>query len=189
MRSAFVDSNVTATGWHQDEAVITDDVDDLTMLTVWVAITDATEDNGCMICEPRSHLRGDVAMHCPGSVATTSAEIYIPPDVIGAKTVAMPVKRGGVVLLHQRTKHGSLENKSDRLRWSFDLRYMPTGTPSGRSVFPDWVARSRSNPGSELTDPAQYAAKWDAAREKIVETRQIKFNARWERFSSHPLCA
>ena len=189
VRSALVDSNVTATGWHQDEAVITDDVDDLTMLTVWVAITDATEENGCMICVPGSHKRGDVAMHCPGSVATTSAEIFIPPEIVGQKTVAMPVKRGGVVLLHQRTEHGSLENNSDRLRWSFDLRYMPTGTPSGRSVFPAWIARSRVNPESELTNPAEYSAKWEEARQKIADTKQIKFNARWERYSSHPLCA
>lgn len=185
------DSNVTRTGWHQDEAVLTDEVDAVNMLTVWVAITDATEDNGCMVCVPRSHRAGlDLAMHCPGNAITT-AEIFIPEAHIGDTVQPMPVRRGGVVLLNQRTKHGSLDNLSDTLRWSFDLRYTPTGMASGRSVFPDWVARSRSAPETEMRDPADYAAAWEAARARIVHANggNVTFNARWKRYSSDPLCA
>lgn len=182
------DSNVAKTFWHQDEAVLMDEVD-IDMLTVWVAITDATPENGCMIAVPGSH-RADSALtlHCPGS-GFSSAELYIPDDLIGQNVVPLPVRRGGVVLLHQRTIHGSLENGSDAIRWSFDLRYNRTGQATGRAVFPSFVARSRSRPDTELTDAGAYAAAWDTARDRLVSAGELDFNERWGRFHAHPLCA
>jgi hypothetical protein len=49
------------------------------MLTVWLAITDATVDNGCLIAVEGSHRR-DSTLHCPSKVF--SAEIYIPDSII-----------------------------------------------------------------------------------------------------------
>ena len=183
------DSNVAKTNWHQDEAVLNDEATDISMLTVWVAITDATVENGCMVCVPGSH-KGDleVLMHCPGR-AIGSAEIYIPDDLVGSGAVPMPVGKGGVVLLHQRTKHGSLDNNTDHLRWSFDLRYYVTGQNSGREVFPSFVARSASDPASELRDPAGYAANWYDARARLSKLDRVEFNDRWKRYSDHPMCA
>lgn len=43
-----------------------------------------------------------------------------------------PIGPGGVVLFHPMTIHGSLPNRGDRLRWSFDLRYNRTGEVPGR---------------------------------------------------------
>lgn len=189
MDGLAVDSNVAKTSWHQDEAVLNDQATDISMLTVWVAVTDATVENGCMVCVPGSH-KGDleVIMHCPGK-SIGSAEIYIPADLVGSNAVPMPVGKGGVVLLHQRTKHGSLENKTDRIRWSFDLRYYVTGANSGREVFPSFVARSARDPGLELRDPDVYAANWKAARSYLSSLDRVEFNNRWKRYSDHPLCA
>ena len=183
-----LDSNVAKTMWHQDEAVI-EDVGAVDMLTVWVAITDATEEMGCMTCVPGIHQAEAITtMHCPGG-GVTSAEIYIPDDLVRSEAVAMPVRRGGVVLLNKRTIHASLENISDHLRWSFDLRYLPSGQPTGRSVFPSFVARSRSDPSSELTDPVAYAEAWEHARDAFVAAGPRAFNQRWVHHSEHPLCA
>jgi len=183
-----LDSNVAKTNWHQDEAVI-EEVDDIDMLTVWVAMTDATPEMGCMICVPGSHKAEELTtMHCPGN-GFSSAEIYIPDDIVGKGVVPMPVSRGGVVLLDQRTIHGSFENTSDKLRWSFDLRYIPTGQQTGRPVFPSFVARSASAPETELRDPAAYAAAWEAARDHLAAQGEVAFNERWKRYSDHPLCA
>ena len=66
--------------------------------------------------------------------------------------------------MHRLTCHGSLPNRSDRIRWSLDLRYNPTGQHTGRPVFPGFVARSRRNPDSELDDPAVWAGLWRQAR-------------------------
>ena len=68
----------------------------------------------------------------------------------------MPLDRGSVLFLHKRTVHSSLPNVSEEVRWSFDLRYNPTGEPTGRHLFPGFVARSRANPETELRDPERF---------------------------------
>ena len=56
------------------------------------------------------------------------------------------MKKGDVLFMDRLTMHASLPNVSDEIRWSFDLRYNRTGDATGRSWFPGFVARSRSNP-------------------------------------------
>lgn len=184
------DSNINATKWHQDEAVGLSEASDSTVLTVWVAMTDALVESGCMVCVPGSHKQdGGLTPHCPGTVYV--GEIGIPEQLITDKSVQpMPVKRGGVVLLNQRTEHGSLRNVSDKLRWSFDLRYNRKGEKTGRPIFPDFVARSRSNPESELRDVEAWTALWDDARERLVTGEvELKFNDRWDANATAAMCA
>ena len=47
------------------------------------------------------------------------------------------------------------------MRWSADLRYQKTGTPTGRPFHPEFVVRSRSNPASVLTDHAAWCRMWE----------------------------
>merc|ERR1712096_157379 len=90
--------------------------------------------------------------------------------LFAAETVVpLPVKRGEVILMHKHTIHGSLPNLSDTIRWSFDLRYNPTGQATGRQVFPGFVARSRQNPGAELRDPDQWSQLWSQAKQKLIK--------------------
>lgn len=183
----FSDSNLTKTPWHQDQGVITDDADNTYMLTVWVAITDATEENGCMVCIPGTH-KGELTMHCPAFTATT--EIAIPDKLIDqTQAMPMPVKRGGVVLLHQLTEHSALENYSDSIRWSFDLRYHAIGAPTGRSVFPGFIARSQANPESEMTTAEEWGQLWQDTKDRLVVQPEFVFNTRWDSVKGHQLCA
>lgn len=185
---AATDANVAATLWHQDAAVIEPSGDDTDMLTIWLAITDATVENGCLLAVPGSHC-GNRTLHCPGKIF--QSEIYIPESILDMNTVIpLEVKAGGMVLLHKLTEHGSLENLSDDIRWSFDLRYQPIGQPTGRDVFPGFVARSASDPGSALTDPAQWAELWWQARDRIVVGEvENKFGGRWNHNATQPVCA
>ncbi|MEM8859050.1 MAG: phytanoyl-CoA dioxygenase family protein [Chloroflexota bacterium] len=184
-----VDSNVAKSGWHQDEAVLTADAEEINMLTVWVAMTNATVNNGCMMAVEGSHIK-DVTMHCPGNHASSSAEIFIPDELIDEnRVVPLEVSKGGLVLLHQRTEHGSYDNKSDQIRWSFDLRYQPVGEKSGREVFPGFVARSEANPEQVLTDPEAWAQEWFDTRDRIIAGEHVLFNERWLPFSRHQYCA
>lgn len=184
-----IDSNVAKTGWHQDEAVLTGDATDTNILTVWVAMTDATVDNGCMMCVEGSHIK-DVTLHCPGNHASSSAEIYIPDDLIEQdKIVPLEVGKGGIVLLHQRTEHGSYSNQSDAIRWSFDLRYHPIGQKTGREVFPGFIARSVEQPENVLTDAAVWKQSWLDTRDRIIAGEHVQFNERWLRYGNHKLCA
>ena len=183
-----LDANIAATLWHQDSAVIDREADSTDMLTVWLAITDATVENGCLIVERGSN-RADLTMHCPGSAA--SATTYIPESIIDwNRVVPLEVEAGGVVLLHKLTEHGSLDNRSDGIRWSFDLRYQPIGQPTGRSVFPGFVARSTAHPEAVLADPARWADLWWQARDRIAGSdTNLQLNARWEANARQPICA
>ncbi|HUX85594.1 MAG TPA: phytanoyl-CoA dioxygenase family protein [Chloroflexota bacterium] len=156
-----------ATQWHQDASVIIEEADETEMLTVWVPIWNATEENGCLCVVPRNHEAG-LFQHC------VSAERgnYLPDQFFDVdRSIPVPVRRGGALFLHRKTPHSSLSNNSDDVRWSMDLRYNPTGQPTGRPEFPGFVARSRANPESELRDPVVWKERW-------LETRA--------RMSAHP---
>jgi len=55
---------------------------------------------------------------------------------------------GDVVVFGNLTFHRSIENNSDGIRWSIDLRYSPTGSPLEWLLkkWPGFVARSRKHP-------------------------------------------
>lgn len=185
---AALDANIAATLWHQDSAVIDTEADGTDMLTIWLAVTDATLENGCLIVERGSH-REEMTLHCPGKVFP--AEIYIPESIIDdGRVIPMEVPAGGAILLNKLTEHGSLDNHSDEIRWSFDLRYQPIGQPTGRSVFPGFVARSRAHPEQVVTNPDEWANLWWDARDRIADgVTPMHLNARWQANARQPICA
>ena len=158
-------SGVGNTTWHQDTVAVLDEADDTNQVTVWIAVTDADEENGCLVSIPGSHLEG-AHRHVPGEIPR---EPTVPADIIrGRKGNALPVGRGGIIIFHKQNIHCSKPNRSNRLRWSLDLRYHPVGQASGRPAFPGFVARSRANPDTELKDPARWNRMWQDARMSII---------------------
>ncbi len=78
------------------------------------------------------------------------------------------------------------------MRWSFDLRYQPSGQPTGRPAFPSFVLRSRRNPSSEISDPAVYARRWEETRERVLSGAHegpLYEQDRWLANRDHPVCA
>lgn len=162
-------SNVGATTWHQDIVALLPEADDTQQLTVWLAITEATVENGCLASVPGSHREGP-KVHC--SNLAIASEPQVPDEVMaGRDALPLPVGKGGAVLFHKMNVHRALPNQSDHLRWSMDLRYHPMGQATGRPAFPGFVARSRANPEMELRDAARWAASWDEARDTILAGR------------------
>ncbi len=184
-------SNVGMTTWHQDHGAVMDEAVDTDMLTVWVAMTDVSEDMGSLVAIPGSHREGQLTLHCPG--VRNAAENYIPQPMLdrhGTPPVPLPCQSGSVVLLTKFTEHGALPNESDRLRWSFDLRYQPTGQPTGRPAFPSFVLRSRA--GVPVADAADYARGWEETRRRVLSGRwsgKLYEQDRWLRNRDHPVCA
>jgi phytanoyl-CoA hydroxylase len=178
LRGDEVRAHITATDWHQDRAVALEAADTTDMVTVWLAITDATVENGCLQVAP-----GKVGMlpHCP-KTQTAIADGFV--DVSGA--VPVPVKAGGAVIFHPLTPHASLINKTTGFRWSFDLRYNVTGQDTGRSHFPAFVARSRETPEMELNDWRRWAEMWAEARTRLAIAPHKPIH-RWQ--ADSPACA
>ncbi len=180
LRADEVRAHVTATDWHQDRAVALAEADETRMVTVWLAVTDATVENGCLQVVPAVD---DQAMlpHCP-KTQTAIADGFVDE----ARAVALPVRAGGAVIFDPMTPHASLVNKTDGIRWSFDLRYHVTGQDSGRSHFPEFVARSRAAPQTELHDWRIWRSLWEDARTRLAARPHIDIH-RWS--SDAPFCA
>ena len=158
-------SGVGNTTWHQDTVAVLPEALETDQVTVWVAVTDASVENGCLASIAGSHLEG-AHRHVPGAIPR---EPTVPAEIInGREGESLPVKRGGVILFHRNNIHCSRPNRSDQLRWSVDIRYHPVGQASGRPAFPGFVARSRANPESELHDPVTWNQLWQDARRRII---------------------
>ncbi len=185
-RSATGEAPNNATPWHQDNGVVTEDADETDMITVWLPLTTATVTNGCLVVQPRSHHDG-LLPHCPSDSAASNrnggtAGLHIPDTFLATpdQEVDLEMEAGDVLLMHRRTPHASHRNRSDHVRWSFDLRYNPTHQPSGRSAFPGFVARSASDPAAELRDPLAWTDLWLEARARVSGAPLPAFN-RWDR--------
>ena len=173
-------AHITSTDWHQDRGVALEVADQTNMITIWCAISDATVENGCLQVIPRGHKDG-MKPHCP-KAQTTIADGQIDKS----KAQPLPVKSGGVIIVHPLTPHASLSNQTDGFRWSFDLRYNVKGEPTGRSFFPDFVARSKADPDSVLNDAGQWRGMWESARTILAKGPDVQVH-RWAKDS--PLCA
>jgi len=173
-------AHITATDWHQDRAVALEEADTTNMITVWCAVTDATVENGCLQVIPGGHREG-MKTHCP-KTQTAIADGFIDES----KALPLPVKSGGVVIFHPLTPHASLANTTDSFRWSFDLRFNVTGQPTGRAHFPEFIARSHSNPASELRDWRAWKGMWEDARARLALQPHIDIHRRQ---ADSPACA
>ena len=171
--------------WHQDAGVITADADDTNLLTDWFPLTDSTPENGCLAVVPGSHRLG-LELHCRSRNPLAFNQLAIPEHLMSDDQVLLSMEPGDVLFMHRRTRHCGTPNMSDRIRWSFDLRYQPPGEPTGRRWFPGFVARSRCHPESELNDAAEWAEMWREAKHQLAGGNDVTFN-RWRQ--ADPRCA
>lgn len=163
--------------WHQDSGYFEPFCDNALVLTVWLPLVDSSEENGCLWVQPGVHERG-IFRH------TDSARGYyleIPPeDLPPVEPVCAPVRKGGVLLLTNRTPHASFDNRTNRVRWSMDLRYQSAALPTNADItrlegeisgsesegippacYPpeaDFLVRSRLRPHEVVKDAGTFAA-------------------------------
>ncbi len=177
------DGLATRIPWHQDNGVILPEADDSQILTVWMPITRATVENGCLQVIPRSH-RNDLLQHCP----VPQKGVGIPDTLLPeGQAVPLEMKPGSALFMTSRTVHSSLDNLTDdQVRISLDLRYQPIGQPTGRPAFPGFVARSAAFPEAELHNPDEWARLWYETRAKLAQQDNPSFN-RWS--SDAAVCA
>ncbi|MDE0184351.1 MAG: phytanoyl-CoA dioxygenase family protein [Candidatus Poribacteria bacterium] len=146
------------TPWHQDAGVCWPETDPFFILTIWIPIVDVTLDNGCLEVVPGSHKQG-LRKHVfsPHGLDIPLGER---PQI---EPMPLPVRAGGILLFHNYTMHHSLLNKTDTVRWSFDLRYHDAYQPTGRPYYPAFLMRSQSRPDSLQTDYTTWCQRWEFA--------------------------
>lgn len=120
--------------WHQDLNYWGLDTDDL--ITVWLALSPATPESGCMSVLPGSH-RDEFMPHSDtfreNNMLTRGQEITV--EVDEAETVTMPLRPGEISMHNGRLAHASSPNTSADRRIGISFHYMPTRT---RQIIGDW---------------------------------------------------
>ena len=113
----------TYVSWHQDSAYFGLDPHD--EVTVWIAITDSTPDNGCMRVIPGSH-KGPALDHvetfAEDNLLARGQEIR---GVDESRAVDLVLRAGQFSIHNERTVHGSLPNAGDDARIGFSLMMIP----------------------------------------------------------------
>lgn len=123
----------TYVGWHQDLTYWGLDNDEL--VTVWVALSTASEASGCMSVIPGSHrllLDHDETWN-EDNLLTRGQELAIDPAE--HPIVAMPLEPGQASFHNVRSAHGSGPNTTDDRRIGLSMHFMPTHT---RQQLADW---------------------------------------------------
>lgn len=149
--------------WHQDDAVTSPDSEASEIITFWLPLIDATKETGCMEIIPHAFKNGYLKHQAEGG--TTIVPELMPAE----RPITAECRKGGIVIMNKYTPHRGTSNRSDRVRWSLDLRYHKTGAPSGRSFHPSFVVRSASNPSGVLTDHEAWRRLWQDALNKPAQ--------------------
>lgn len=114
--------------WHQDLAYWPDTPDPRTV-TIWLALDDADESNGCLRFVPGSHLEPDLRPHRPLLGDRDDSHTLV-ADVDPARdgVVSAPLARGDALAFRERVLHGSGGNVSDRWRRAYVLAFRTAPT-------------------------------------------------------------
>jgi len=152
--------------WHQDEYYIP--TRDKSLIGVWIAIDDASRDNGCLWIIPGSNQKGymmkrvDNPSNEYADVDTVDVSRYSQSEIIPVE-----VKKGSVVFFNGYTLHSSKRNRtSDCFRTALVNHYM-----SAESMLP-WDQDGKLTPSEDLrdimmvagTDPYDYKGTTDVNR-------------------------
>ncbi len=104
--------------WHQDNAYF-NVPPETPIIGAWIALDEATPENGCMFVIPGSHRAGPVVhfKRRDWQICDT--------DVATDRSIAVPLKPGGCLLFHGLLHHGTPPTRSERRRRALQFHYRP----------------------------------------------------------------
>jgi phytanoyl-CoA hydroxylase len=108
--------------WHQDMAYWPDTPDTRTA-TIWCAIDDSTQENGCMRFVPATNREDTLRHHEPvyggrGTSHALGTELQAGDEVVPA-----PIRRGDCTVHNERVMHGSGGNLTDGFRRAYIVAF------------------------------------------------------------------
>ncbi len=147
--------------WHEDASYWKQMIAPIEVVTVWLAIDDSTQENGCMLVIPRSHHQGFSEYE-----AVDKARNLFPIEIKRgrfdeAKALACELRANEASLHHSGLIHGSPANTSSKRRTGYTMRYMPTSVKAsgGKSELGhphiNYLARGRDLAGNIYGDPTK----------------------------------
>jgi ectoine hydroxylase-related dioxygenase (phytanoyl-CoA dioxygenase family) len=116
--------------WHQDNGYKF--VRPQQYVTLWIALTDATPENGCPWVAPRVHRRGTLRHEL-------SPLGYVCAQGTPADAVCVPARAGSIVAFSSLTPHATGPNHTSDVRKAWIVQYAPDGAvkyePDGKGGF------------------------------------------------------
>ena len=148
--SQFIFKNPGAWGqpWHQDEYYFP--FDRHPQVGFWLAVSDATLENGCLHVLPGSH-REPVHEHVPDRRPNANVGYVEIVDHDMANQVPVVMDAGDLLVFHSRLMHCSTDNESSSPRAAMVYHVAERGTVdnTGHSLVNDWMPiGSRSREGA-----------------------------------------
>ena len=104
--------------WHQDCAYFNLQ-EGTTVVGVWIALDEATPENGCLHIIPRSHNEGPMIHFKRRDWQICDTDVPVARDTM------VPLKPGGCLFWHGLTHHGSPVNQSGQRRRALQFHYVP----------------------------------------------------------------
>ena len=112
------------TPWHQDGQYWP--ISPLATCTVWLAIDDANEENGCLKFIKGSHKDKKLKQHSRNNKTNLTLHQELSKEELDeSNKVSLILKRGQISLHDVYMVHGSKENKSPKSRRAMTMRFMP----------------------------------------------------------------
>lgn len=121
------------TPWHQDGEYWP--IRPLATCSVWIAVDDATRENGCLRFIPGSHRAQRLSSHHHNEAAGLSLPLELDSDQFDeAAAVDIELEAGQISLHDVYLMHSSEPNLSEDPRRGMTLRFMPTSSIYHRSL-------------------------------------------------------
>ncbi len=106
--------------WHQDNAYFEYPLG-TPVVGVWIALDEATIENGCMQILPGRHREGPI-LHFQRRDWQICDQ-----TILGTKSVAVPLAPGGLLFFDGMLPHGTPHNSSPKRRRALQYHYAPAG--------------------------------------------------------------
>jgi ectoine hydroxylase-related dioxygenase (phytanoyl-CoA dioxygenase family) len=128
------------TAWHLDNPYWS--FDSYQAISIWIALEDATYENGCMYFIPGTHKMAEIKG--PGIGMNMDELFKVYPEMAKIDSVAVPMKAGDCSFHNGLTAHGAGANMTRGRRIAMTCGYMPDGcTFNGKkNIMPDWYFNS-----------------------------------------------
>jgi len=132
-------------------------------ISIWVALDDATYENGCLYFLPGTHKK--TSYRDIGIQKNMKAIFAVYPELASVEALAVPMRAGSASFHNGLCIHGAGANMTPRSRRAMTCAYMPEGaTFNGqKNVLPDEYLNTLSI-GDPLNNDRQNPLLWPAGR-------------------------
>ncbi|OWF37081.1 uncharacterized protein LOC110440563 [Mizuhopecten yessoensis] len=188
LRAKLPQDEATTVPWHQDSGYLDTNSYRVLQPTAWIPFVDATETNGCLQMMHGGHKTGKVATHqcCHGGtwyVMLEEDEMEKTLDINVKKDIrTFPIPYGSMILFNNLIPHRSLNNASDHIRWSVDLRWQTPHLPYGYYGLKQGVVfRTKEDPHpvvdwDKFEGVDRFKITADAVKDTPQETKEADFD-------------